>query len=480
MPVLHVSAFGSSCLSLTQNRLQIALSRPSLSRYSPSSFKGAPDGDHAATGFGSSVQHRQIHTSEGHLNRIKPRMEHRQSIDSNTRSCQPPGSPASPKSSTREQLAAALEKAVKACAAENPHSEASPSTKVRGQLSFLLCYIIQHSDAYSTRVHMLIISVLKGPSRFLRSKVVSRGGSPRWTRESVERTTAATDRSQSPGQQQSAVRSTRLTRENTMGSTVVGRSGRGGSGDAADHLCSLQICPQTSRDSQSPAQIIKPRAATDSELQVRATTLDGASKKSHALLRRANNSWAESAEKPSTPDGSKPVVRVGKTIVPSFNGRYPPQPDASAGLQSAGEGRSHVLTVHGNDINSSVHSTFRSTAISNRARTPENRMMGRSSVYSHGDSKGVIQGALTSAQHSMYRPTHPKSPRCAAPITPARRGANRDVDSISGPSKAESRWTHKMGSGDQSKMAPLQFNSQGVAYKICPLGVPHREKKLPA
>lgn len=147
MPVLHVSAFGSSCLSLTQNRLQIALSRPSLSRYSPSSFKGAPDGDHAATGFGSSVQHRQIHTSEGLLNRIKPRMEHRQSIDSNTRSCRPPGSPASPKSSTREQLAAALEKAVKACAAENPHSEASPSAKVRGQLSFLLCYIIQHSDA---------------------------------------------------------------------------------------------------------------------------------------------------------------------------------------------------------------------------------------------------------------------------------------------------------------------------------------------
>ena len=136
MSVLHVSATASSCLGFTQSKSQVALSRPSLSRYNPSSAKGAPDapmltGDHAATGFGSCLQHRQPHTSEGHLHRNKQRMDHRHSIDSTTRGSRPPGSPASPRS-TREQLAAALEKAVKACAAENPHSEASPGVKVWG------------------------------------------------------------------------------------------------------------------------------------------------------------------------------------------------------------------------------------------------------------------------------------------------------------------------------------------------------------
>lgn len=125
--------------SVTKSRSQVALSRPSLSRYRSSSLKSAPDSstvtEHASTGacVGSSVQHRQVHTTESHHSRNKQRMECRHSIsphaDSNPRGYRAPGSPASPRS-TREQLAAALEKAVKACAAENPHAESSASVKV--------------------------------------------------------------------------------------------------------------------------------------------------------------------------------------------------------------------------------------------------------------------------------------------------------------------------------------------------------------
>lgn len=292
--------------------------------------------------------------------------------------------------------------------------------------------------------------------------MVSRGDPPGLPRESAERIAAVPDRSQTPGQQQLAMRSTRRTRENIARSTVSGVAGRAGIGDAADQLSSLQICPQSILDSQAPAQPVRPRKATHSELQVRATTAEGTSQGSRALLRRANSSWTESVDKPSTADGSKPVVRVGKTIVPSFHGRYPPQPATSAGFQSAGEGHTHTLTVHGNDINSSVHSVCASAPISSRPRTPDIRMMGRSSVFAQGDNKGAIQAALASTQHSMHRPTRAISPKCTAPVTPVRRGDDRGSGPACAPSKAESRWTHKMSSDDQSKMAPLQFNSQGA------------------
>lgn len=246
---------------------------------------------------------------------------------------------------------------------------------------------------------------------------------------------------------------------------------RGGSDDPEDQLSALQICPQTSIGSRQ--YLSRAPAATCHDLQVRARTAEVAPQGSRALLHRALNSWNESVEKPGTPDGSKPVVHVGKTVVPSFTGRYPPQPSTAMGLQSEGDGRAQALTVHGNDVNSSVHSMCRSVPMSSRARTPESRMLGRSSTYEHGDTKGVVQVALTTATYAMQRPSHPMSskcsaPRCTASKAPLRIGSDRAAESAGAPVHpsewhvAESPRADEASAADQSKMAPLQFNSQGA------------------
>lgn len=257
---------------------------------------------------------------------------------------------------------------------------------------------------------------------------------------------------QSNEQQVLEVRNARTTGNSAAASRAAETTGKGGRGESTNDPATLQTRLQSAHQYQRQS------SGVHQDWKGNAPGLEGRTSSPRPWMqqRPSSTSLNDSEESVDTSlDSNRHVLRIGKTVSPCSASQR-----QSRKGQLVGEGRSQVLTVHGTDVNSTVHSA----CLSRKPRTSESRGIGRLAVYANGNDAGAVQAA----KHAMHRPSSQASSQCAVPRYGVSNLAGRAGDTRAAPCmpvtgvKGSDFRARETCSPDQSKMAPLQFNSQGA------------------